>query len=146
MSKLNNGLFLTLILSGVASIFEQYGLIWFLVICTLIIETATYYMSAKVKNRRVQLSKKRILKFVSQIISLLVGLILDALENYLITHSGEELGITFKGSIPFGVIICVYIILTESINIFYNLSESGAHFPPLIINFLKNLKDKFNGR
>lgn len=144
MFKLNNELFITLILSGLASIFEQYGLIWFLVICTLIIETSTYYMSIKAKNRKVQLNKKRTFKIISQIISLLVGLILDALENYLISHGDEELGITFNGSIPFGVIICVYIILTESINIIYNLNALGAHFPLIVINFLKNFKDKTN--
>lgn len=144
MPRTNIDIFLTLILSGIATIFEQYGLIWFLVICTLCLESITYYMAAKAKGRKIRTNKKRILKVTSQIVSLLFGLLLDALEAYLISHSNDVLGITFKASIPFGIIICVYIILSESINILNNLNASGAHFPPIVIRFLKTLKEKIS--
>lgn len=101
-------------------------------------------MASKARGRKIRTSKKRILKVASQLMSLAFGLLLDALEAYLISHGKDVLGITFKASIPFGVIICVYIILSESINILNNLDASGAHFPPIVMRFLKILKEKIS--
>jgi toxin secretion/phage lysis holin len=72
---------------------------------------------------------------------LLLGMGLDIAVEYFSTTT---LSISLPFSSPFGLIICAWIVITESISVIENLSRLGAKIPAFLANWLKITQDSID--
>ncbi len=131
-----------------ASFFNQYGPVIALVVIVILLDCATGLIKAKLSGEGWE-SKKGIVGFwkkMALLCAMSFGIFLDAFIPLAL-----QLGfnVTLPFSIPIGMIVCVYIILNESISITENLYCCNKNIiPKWIANMLKLAKgsvDKTNG-
>ena len=71
-----------------------------------------------------------------------LGFFLDVAIPFF-AYAGFNIEIPF--TVPFGVIIAAWIVITETISVIENLSEIGITIPSWILKLLKNTQKKIDG-
>jgi toxin secretion/phage lysis holin len=120
-----------------------FGQVWPLIIMVIgfIILDYVSGIVAAAKNHELNSQKARdgIYKKVGFILLMTMGFALDAALAYLIANG---LDITLPFNLPFGLIVCAWIIFTEVISFFENLYKYGISVPKWIIKVFQIAKDK----
>ena len=133
----------SVILGSIATFFRQYGLFLILVALAVVFDVITGLVKVKATGGKLS-SKKATRGFWKKIAffaALLFGIFLDFASVTVLLHAGVELGV----DMPFALIICAYIILTESMSISENLLAINPDImPKWIVNLLRGSKGKID--
>jgi toxin secretion/phage lysis holin len=128
---------ITSILIGcIATFFDKYGLIIGLVAFAVVLDFATGLTKSKITGKKLDSKTGTIglFKKMAMFLALTFGIFMDYFIP-LLAKSGLQLD--FKASLPFGLIVGVYIIVNEAISISENLYAFGVKLPKFIVELLK---------
>ena len=130
---------LSVLLGVLVSFTDKYGVMILLVGCAIVFDFATGIVKAKInENLSSEIGTKGLFKKVALLICLFFGFFLD----YALVYMGNYISINIPIT-PFGMILCFYIILNESISICENLyaCDSGI-MPQWIVKILQSAKSE----
>lgn len=126
---------------GIVSTFtEHYGVMIVLVVVAITFDFVTGLIKAKI-NGNVSSAKgtKGLFKKVALLTCLFFGFFLD----YAIPYMCSSISIDLPFNTPFGLIMCFYIVLNESISICENLYECDSSImPKWIVNILSKAREQ----
>lgn len=129
----------------VATITQQYALIFVCVIVAIIFDVITGLIKSKVTGKPWS-SRRGTIGFWKKI-ALLVALTFGIFLDYFIPVALGTVNVELPFATPFGLIIGVYITLNESISICENLYEiNPMALPKWIVKLLKTSSDKINDK
>ena len=135
----------SVVLGSIATFFGQYGLFLILVALAVVFDVITGLVKVKATGERLSSEKatKGFWKKIAFFVALLFGIFLDFAAVTVLLRAGVELGV----DMPFALIICAYIILTESISISENLLAINPDImPKWIIKLLRGSKEKIENK
>jgi toxin secretion/phage lysis holin len=144
VSKTSAGARLSAALLG-GSLAAWLGKVWPMLALTfifIVLDYITGMLSAGI-NRRLSSAKGAvgILKKTASLALLTLGLVLDAAIVYF-AEAGFDTSLGFR--LPFGLIICVWIVINEAISITENLYSCGVKVPGFLLKALKITADKID--
>ncbi|MCL2083036.1 MAG: phage holin family protein [Oscillospiraceae bacterium] len=116
----------------------------FMVIGAVLLDYITGMLAA-VYNEGLSSRKGRrgLVKKVSFLLMLGLGFLLDAAIPYFAEHG---LSATISVPLPFGLMICAWIVITEAISVLENLCRiDGIHVPGWLVKMLESTKDGVDG-
>jgi toxin secretion/phage lysis holin len=122
------------------------GIYWVplvLIVAFLIMDYVTGFMAAcKTCELSSSEATKGLLKKAGFIILTAMGFLLDFAVHWFTAH-GLHYELPFN--LPFGMVICAWVILTEAVSITENLYKLGVHVPKIFLRFLKIAQEKTGG-
>lgn len=134
---------LTVVGGVIATLMEQYALIFVCVIVGIIFDVVTGLIKSKVKG--IPWNSKQGTAGFWKKISLLTALSFGVFMDYFIPIALNVVSITLPFNCPFGLIIGVYIVFNESISICENLYSINPNTIPVwIVRLFKTASDKLN--
>lgn len=134
---------LSFVFGGIATFLGQYGVMIILVALVIVFDVITGLIKCKVSDIPITSNKgtKGFFKKMAFMVCLFFGFFLD----YAIPYMGSRIALDIQFNMPFGMIICFYIILNESISICENLYACNDQMmPKWIVKVLKLAKDKID--
>lgn len=129
---------LSVLLGLITTFMNQYGTMILLVAFAIFFDFVTGVVKANIKEEvDSKIGQKGFYKKIALLICLFFGFFLD----YAIPMMCASLSITIKVNMPFGMIICFYIVLNECISTCENLYECNPRImPKWIVRVLKSTK------
>ena len=132
-------------LGGVISAWTEQALpMIFIVIAAVILDYITGMLAAAFNgNLYSKKARKGILKKVSFLLMLGLGFLLDWAIPYFLENG---LDTTMPIHLPFGLIICAWIVITEAISVLENLCKiDGVPVPRFLVKWLRAAEGKIDG-
>lgn len=127
----------------IATITQQYALIFICVVAAIIFDVITGLIKSKVTEKPWS-SKRGTIGFWKKI-ALLVALCFGIFLDYFIPVALGAVSVELPFATPFGLIIGVYITLNESISICENLYEiNPMTLPKWVVNLLRKTAEKID--
>lgn len=128
----------------ILSFTKQYGIMIMLVAVAIVFDFVTGLIKASIKEEvSSEIGKKGFFKKMALLVCLFFGFFLD----FLIPYMCNSIGVTVKADTPFGMIICFYIVLNESISICENLYACNPGImPKWIVNILLSAKQQIDNK
>jgi toxin secretion/phage lysis holin len=138
----------TKIKSGITGIGAAIGMcldnIWgyfFFAFLLMIIDYITGLMAGAIKEGLTsRKATKGIFKKVGIITLLVFGFILDAAFHYI---AAEGFNFDLPFNMPIGIVVSVWVVITEAISICENLDRVGVPIPKWLVKILARTRDKF---
>lgn len=126
----------------ILSFTQRYGVMIILVCVAIVFDFATGLVKAKIEeDLSSEIGIKGFFKKVALLICLFFGFFLDFVIPYMVA----SIGIKLPFETPFGLIICFYIVLNESISICENLYACNPGImPKWIVKMLKSAKQQID--
>ena len=134
---------LSIILGVIATFTKQYGILIILVCVAIVFDCVTGLIKAKLEE---SISSEAGTKGFFRKIALLVCLFFGFFLDYAIPYMCESVSIKIPYDMPFGLIICFYIVLNECISICENLYACNPTIMPkwivkILLSTKKQLED-----
>lgn len=131
------------VIGGLITTFlQQYGILILLVAVAIMFDLVTGLIKAKASKTDAWSSSKcraGLWKKLSLLVGMFFGFFLDWFIPFALTY----VNVTIPFAMPFSMIICLYIVLNESISVCENLYAVNPEImPKWISNLLTNVKDK----
>lgn len=134
---------LSIILGVIATFTKQYGILIILVCVAIVFDCVTGLIKAKLEeNISSEAGTKGFFRKIALLVCLFFGFFLD----YAIPYMCESVSIKIPYDMPFGLIICFYIVLNECISICENLYACNPTIMPkwivkILLSTKKQLED-----
>lgn len=126
----------------ILSFTQKYGVMIILVAVAIVFDFATGLIKAKIEeDLSSDVGTKGFFKKIALLVCLFFGFFLD----YAIPYMCASIGVKIPIDTPFGLIICFYIVLNESISICENLYVCNPGImPKWIVKMLKSAKEQID--
>lgn len=134
---------LSVIAGAGATFFKQYHIMIILVVMVICFDTITGLVKAKATGQGLNSKKgtQGFFKKISLLVALFFGFFLDFALPYFLTQI--NIGVDFN--MPFGLIICFYIVINEAISITENLyATNPSVMPKWVGKLLNKAKDEID--
>lgn len=134
---------LSVIAGAGATFFKQYHIMIMLVVIVICFDTITGLVKAKATGQGLNSKKgtQGFFKKISLLVALFFGFFLDFALPYFLTQI--NIGVDFN--MPFGLIICFYIVINEAISITENLyATNPSAMPKWMGKLLNKAKDEID--
>lgn len=130
---------LSAIVGFFASLASVYGAILILLIIILVFDFITGILKAKVTGEELTSGKSKtgLFKKAAELMCFVLGIFLDYFIPIMLS-TGLNYQLNFN--LPFGIIMAVYVIITEFISCVENLDAAGAKIPSFIMIMLNKSK------
>lgn len=135
---------LSALLGLILSFTQKYGIMIIFVAVAIVFDFVTGLIKANIKGEvSSEVGKKGFFKKMALLICLFFGFFLD----FVIPYMCATIGIKIPFETPFGLIICFYIVLNESISICENLYACNPGIMPnWIVRMLKSAKEQIDDK
>lgn len=135
---------LSSLLGLVLSFTHKYGIMIIVVCLAIVFDFATGLVKAKIEGDvSSEVGTKGFFKKIALLICLFFGFFLD----FVIPYMCERISIQIPFETPFGLIICFYIVLNESISICENLYACNPSIMPTwIVKMLRSAKEQIDNK
>ena len=132
---------LSIIFGLLSTFFGQYGILILLVAASIVFDLVTGLIKAKASENDTWSSSKCRAGLWKKL-SLLVGMFFGFFLDCFIPFALANVNVTLPFALPFSMIICIYIVLNESISVCENLYAVNPDImPKWIVKLLTNVKD-----
>jgi toxin secretion/phage lysis holin len=134
----------SVLLGLILSFTQKYGIMIIFVAVAIVFDFATGLIKANIKGEvSSEVGKKGFFKKMALLICLFFGFFLD----FVIPYMCATIGIKIPFETPFGLIICFYIVLNESISICENLYACNPGImPKWVVRMLKSAKQQIDDK
>lgn len=135
---------LSTLLGLILSFTQKYGIMIILVAVAIVFDFVTGLIKASIKEEvSSEIGKKGFFKKMALLICLFFGFFLD----FVIPYMCATISIKIPFETPFGLIICFYIVLNESISICENLYACNPGIMPTwIVRILRSAKEQIDNK
>lgn len=135
---------LSTLLGLILSFTQKYGIMIILVAVAIVFDFVTGIIKASIKEEvSSEIGKKGFFKKMALLICLFFGFFLD----FVIPYMCATISIKIPFETPFGLIICFYIVLNESISICENLYACNPGIMPTwIVRILRSAKEQIDNK
>lgn len=135
---------LSTLLGLILSFTQKYGIMIILVAIAIAFDFITGLIKASIREEvSSEVGKKGFFKKMALLICLFFGFFLD----FVIPYMCETISIKIPFETPFGLIICFYIVLNESISICENLYACNPSIMPTwIVRILRSAKEQIDNK
>lgn len=135
---------LSTLLGLILSFTQKYGIMIILVAVAIVFDFVTGVIKASIKEEvSSEIGKKGFFKKMALLICLFFGFFLD----FVIPYMCATISIKIPFETPFGLIICFYIVLNESISICENLYACNPGIMPTwIVRILRSAKEQIDNK
>lgn len=132
------------LLGLILSFTQKYGIMIIFVAVAIVFDFVTGLVKANIKGEvSSEVGKKGFFKKMALLICLFFGFFLD----FVIPYMCATIGIKIPFETPFGLIICFYIVLNESISICENLYACNPGImPKWVVRMLKSAKQQIDDK
>lgn len=132
------------LLGLILSFTQKYGIMIIFVAVAIVFDFVTGLIKANIKGEvSSEVGKKGFFKKMALLICLFFGFFLD----FVIPYMCATIGIKIPFETPFGLIICFYIVLNESISICENLYACNPGImPKWVVRMLKSAKQQIDDK
>lgn len=128
---------LTIALGGLSAYFQVLLIPLILLLCVMIIDYITGLTAA---GQQQKIESKVAFKGVVKKLCYFIVVAVAGVVDWLITSGLSQAGINIKLSFAIGVLVTVWLIITELISILENLSKIGVPLPKFLMTLIQKLK------